>query len=307
MVASLVNDAAIVSAAFPGFFTTVAFVMGLCVGSFLNVVALRLPQGQSLILPGSHCACGTPIAWYDNIPVLSWFVLRGRARCCGRRFSIRYAFIELLTGVVFAFCWRQFPPELAFIAAFFLSVLIAAALIDFDHLLIPDMMTIGLCVAGILASVIYPALHQEHGAAFGLASVRAIVRSIEGLLVGSSVLLWLAVLAETALKKDAVGFGDVKFVGAIGAFCGIKGAIFAIFAGALIGAIWCGLGLLLNRITGTSRNAGLQVTTPAGVPTTPVFGAHVPFGPMLALASGVFVLFARPWVDEYVSAVAFLF
>ena len=87
-----------IAAAFPWFFPLVVSLLGACIGSFLNVVIYRVPAGQSIVTPGSHCACGAPIAWYDNLPVLSWFILRGKARCCGRPYAFRYAFIELLTA-----------------------------------------------------------------------------------------------------------------------------------------------------------------------------------------------------------------
>jgi leader peptidase (prepilin peptidase)/N-methyltransferase len=96
--------------AFPWFFPALAFGFGACIGSFLNVVIYRVPAGKSIVTPGSHCACGAPIAWYDNLPILSWFLLRGRARCCGRRYSFRYAFVELLTAGLFLACWLLFPP-----------------------------------------------------------------------------------------------------------------------------------------------------------------------------------------------------
>src|SRR4249920_385339 len=91
------------------FFSLWVTVMGACVGSFLNVCIYRIPKEESVVSPRSHCGCGQPIAWRDNIPVLSWFLLRGRARCCGRPFSFRYPAIELLTAVLFVACWMVFP------------------------------------------------------------------------------------------------------------------------------------------------------------------------------------------------------
>ena len=94
----------------PWFFPAAALVFGAIVGSFLNVCIHRIPAGQSIVRPGSHCACGAPIAWYDNLPIFSWLFLRGRARCCGRPFSVRYPAVELLTALLFLACWRLFPP-----------------------------------------------------------------------------------------------------------------------------------------------------------------------------------------------------
>src|ERR1700690_1792567 len=91
----------------PWFFPTAAFLFGAIIGSFLNVCIHRIPAGQSIVRPGSHCACGAPIAWYDNIPILSWLLLRGRARCCGRPFSARYLLVEILTAALFLACWLR--------------------------------------------------------------------------------------------------------------------------------------------------------------------------------------------------------
>jgi len=97
----MIRPLADVAAMHPWFFPAVVFVFGACIGSFLNVVIYRVPAGRSIVRPGSACACGAPIAWYDNIPIFSWLILRGRARCCGRPFSARYPFVELLTGAMF--------------------------------------------------------------------------------------------------------------------------------------------------------------------------------------------------------------
>ena len=208
------------SAAFPWFFPTCVFALGACVGSFLNVVIYRVPKDESIVTPGSHCACGQPIQWHDNIPILSWLVLRGRARCCGRKFSLRYPFVELLTALAFVVCWLRFPPAVAVCGWIFLACLIAATFIDLDHFIIPDAFTIGLGVVGVLLSLAVPALHVAPGAMRLLDTLRGGTASVLGLLVGSGLVLWILLLSEIALKKEAMGFGDVKFVGAIGAFCG---------------------------------------------------------------------------------------
>jgi leader peptidase (prepilin peptidase)/N-methyltransferase len=204
------------AAAFPWFFPAVAGVFGAMVGSFLNVCIYRIPAGQSIVTPGSHCACGKPIAWYDNIPVLSWFILRGKARCCGRPYSFRYAFVELLTAALFLACWLLFPPAKAVCGMVFVSVLVAATFIDLDHMVIPDVFTIGAGLLGVLLSFILPALHGQHGGIFVVDSLRSGTAAMQGLLIGSGLVLWIALLAEMALKKEAMGFGDVKFVGMIG-------------------------------------------------------------------------------------------
>jgi leader peptidase (prepilin peptidase)/N-methyltransferase len=313
-------DYAVFSAAFPWFFPAVVFVFGACIGSFLNVCIYRIPAGQSVVTPGSHCACGAPIRWYDNLPILSWFVLRGRARCCGRPFSFRYPCIEALTAVLFAACWLSFPPTKALCGMLLCAALIVATFIDLDHMDIPDVFTLGLGVAGVALSCALPALHGRQHELFVIASVRSGIDSVVGLLVGSGLVLWIALLAEAVLKKEAMGFGDVKFVGAIGAFVGWPGAVFAVFGGAIIGTLWFALALLWHGLF--RRRAAVRHSTPesgpaepaeAGKPDAPAeparagpvgFGVQVPFGPMLAAAGLLYFFVAHRWVDAYFASVA---
>ncbi|ACB73791.1 prepilin peptidase [Opitutus terrae] len=287
------NSAAIaeVSAAFPWFFPAVAFLVGACIGSFLNVVIYRLPAGQSIVHPGSHCACGAPIAWHDNIPILSWFILRGRARCCGRPYSFRYAFVEALTATLFLLCWLFFPPAKAVCVMLFLSALIAATFIDLDHLIIPDVFSLGLGVLGVILSFVVPSLHGHEGNLFIIDSMRAGVAALQGLLIGSGLVLWIALVAEVLLKKEAMGFGDVKFAGAIGAFCGWQGAVFALFGGAMVGTVWFVVALVWQKLAGRPSPVAPPTETPEGEPAPLGFGVHVPFGPMLAIAGALYLLF----------------
>lgn len=306
-----------INAAFPWFFPAWAFIVGACVGSFLNVCIHRIPAGQSIVRPGSRCACGAPIPWHDNIPILSWFLLRGRARCCGRRFSFRYPFVEALTAALFTACWLLFPPARAFCGMVFCAALVAATFIDLDHLIIPEMFTLGLGVAGVALSVLVPSLHDRRHELFMIASLRAGVDSLTGLLVGSGLVLWIALLAETILKKEAMGFGDVKFVGAIGAFTGWQGAVTAVFGGALIGTLWFACALTWRALSGGSApaaddsnpNPEFKARNPAGAdgPAPLGFGVHVPFGPMLAAGGLLYFLVAHRWVDAYFAGVAELF
>ena len=269
------------------------------VGSFLNVCIYRIPAGQSIVTPGSHCACGKPIAWYDNLPVLSWFILRGRARCCGRPYSFRYAFVELLTAALFLACWLLFPPAKAVCGMVFVSVLVAATFIDLDHMVIPDVFTLGAGLLGVLLSFILPALHGQHGGILVVDSLRSGTAAMQGLLVGSGLVLWIALLAELALKKEAMGFGDVKFVGMIGAFCGWQGAVFSVFGGAVVGTVWFVLALLWQKVSGKASAAAPPSETPEGEPAPLGFGMHVPFGPMLAIAGLLYFLVCHRWVAGY--------
>ena len=295
----MLSDLALVARLQPWFFPTVAFVLGACIGSFLNVVIYRVPAGKSIVHPGSTCACGQPIAWYDNLPVLSWLILRGHARCCGRAFSFRYPFVELLTGLVFLACWLRMAPATAFCGWVFLSALISATYIDLDHMIIPDAFTIGLAVGGVLLSGIVPQLHGQHSGYYSIDSLRSVSAAIVGIIAGSGVVLWIALPAEALLKKEAMGFGDVKFVGAIGAFCGWHGAIFSVFGGAAVGTVWIGLSLLWQKLSGKRAFGAPRAETPEGEAADIALGVHVPFGPMLAVAGALYFLFLRGWVDAW--------
>ena len=307
------EDYAEFSAAFPWFFPVAVFFFGLCVGSFLNVVIYRVPKDESVVFPGSHCGCGQPIAWHDNIPLLSWLLLRGQARCCGRAFSFRYPFVELLTGMLFVACWLTFSPLVALCGWIFLSALIAATFIDLDHMIIPDVFTIGLGTLGVLLSFAVPALHGQASDYFLADSFRAGLASIQGLLIGSAVVLWVALIAETLLRKEAMGFGDVKFVGAIGAFCGWQGAVFALFGGAVVGTAWFMIAKLIEWVARKPRLAAPETLEPESVERAAFdnqslsFGTHVPFGPMLAIAGALYFLWFREPMAVWLAEVALLF
>lgn len=301
-------DFAGIDAAFPWFFPSLAAVFGAIVGSFLNVVIYRVPLGQSVVRPGSHCACGAAIAWYDNIPVLSWFILRGRARCCGLPYSFRYAFVELLTAACFLAAWLHHPPGRALAGFVFLSLLIAALFIDLDHMIIPDGISIGGAVVGVILSAAFPVLHGHTGAdLFLFDALRAVADAIIGVLIGSALVLWIALLAEAILRKEAMGFGDVKFVGMVGAFCGWPGTLFAVFGGAIVGTVWIALAVGWQKLRGGDRTISPPAETPEGEPSSLRFGAHVPFGPMLAVAAGIYFLGAGRWFDAYLAQFAILF
>ncbi len=285
----------------PWFFPAAVALLGAMVGSFLNVCIYRIPAAQSIVTPGSHCACGKPIAWYDNIPVLSWFILRGKARCCGRPYSFRYAFVELLTAGLFLTCWLLFPPAKAACGMLFVSVLVAATFIDLDHMIIPDVFTIGAGLVGVLVSFLVPALHGQHEGMYIVDSLRSGTAGMQGLLIGSGLVLWIALLAEMALKKEAMGFGDVKFVGMIGAFCGWQGAVFSVFGGAVVGTVWFLVAVLWQKLSGKPAAIAPPSETPEGESAPLGFGMHVPFGPMLAIAGLLYFLCFHRWVAGYFS------
>lgn len=271
-------DYAQFNAAFPWFFPMAAFLFGACVGSFLNVVIYRVPKEQSIVTPGSHCACGQPIRWHDNIPILSWLALRGRARCCGRHFSFRYPFVELLTALLFVACWLKLPPLVALCGCLFVSCLVAATFIDLDHMIIPDVFTIGLGILGVLLSSLVPALHGFKGEIFLLDSIHGTVSALKGLLIGSALVLWIALVAETLLRKEAMGFGDVKFMAMVGAVLGWRGALLTFVLACLFGSVF---GIGKRIVSGTM--------------------GYVPFGPFLS-AGALVMLFGAGLVDDGIRA-----
>jgi leader peptidase (prepilin peptidase)/N-methyltransferase len=291
----------------PWFFPVIATLYGAIVGSFLNVCIYRIPQGESVVRPRSHCGCGQPIAWRDNIPVLSWLILRGRARCCGRPFSFRYPAIELLTATLFLTCWLQFPPGKAVAGMLLCSIVICALFIDLDHMIIPDVFTIGGAAAGLLISVLVPSLHGQASEYFVIASVHSGQEALLGLFVGSGLVLWIALFAEAILKKEAMGFGDVKYLGALGAFVGWKGAVFGMFGGAILGCGWLLAALCWQKITGRKSPLDLPAETPDGVPSELGLGVHVPFGPMLGVATLLYFFGLHRWIDAYFAGLTGLF
>jgi leader peptidase (prepilin peptidase)/N-methyltransferase len=231
---------------------------------------------------------------------VSWLVLRGRARCCGRAFSARYALVELLTALLFLACWELFPPAKAVCGMVFLGALLAAACIDIEHMIIPDSLSVGLGVAGVILSFLVPSLHGQQSAFYALDSIRSGGTGLAGLLLGSGLVLWIALVAEVVLKRESMGFGDVKFAGAIGAFLGWQGAVFAVFGGAIVGSAWIALALAWSMATKRRR-----VSEPGA--SRVGLGVRVPFGPMLAAAAALFFLGADSWMNAYVAKLAGMF
>lgn len=243
-------DYAQFAAAFPWFLPAFAFVLGACVGSFLNVVIYRVPAGQSVVTPGSHCACGAPIVWYDNLPILSWFLLRGRARCCGRKFSPRYSFVELLTAFLFLACALEFSPARAIAGMVFLSVLVAATFIDLDHWIIPVRLTLVTIALGLAGAFLVPGSQGSAAPILSAAGIHTGLASLVGMAVGAGLIFWVASLAEALLKKEAMGLGDAILVALVGAFSGWQGAVFALFGGGLVGTVWFAAAMVWEKFAG---------------------------------------------------------
>jgi leader peptidase (prepilin peptidase)/N-methyltransferase len=243
-----------------------ALVLGLVVGSFLNVVVHRVPRGESVVRPRSRCpSCGSPIAAFDNVPVLSWLWLRGRCRQCRARISWRYPAFELATGLVFAaVAWQHGLSPMTLPWWTFAALLLAAAAIDFEHRIIPDAISLGGLGAGL---VLVPAARAVEG----MPLLLALRESALGALLGG-VLLWSVGFAHARLCValgrtfehwpgegespprpgsldywtwfPGLGFGDVKLLAMIGAFVGPVGVVYTILASSLAGLV-LGLGFAL--------------------------------------------------------------
>lgn len=303
-------------AAFPGFFAAFAFIFGACIGSFLNVVILRLPRGETLG-GRSHCACGQLIHWHDNIPILGWLLLRGRARCCGRPFSIRYPLVELATGLIYLGLWVMYPPLVALVLAVFASLMVVAAMVDLDTMEIPDTTSIGGFVLGLILAGAVPALHGQTGLFYLEGVLRGFAVALQGGLVASALIMWLGIISSALLRKETMGFGDVKLMGAIGAFCGWQGGVFALFGGALIG-----LGMLvIFRLVQRLLSKPEATAVPAVDPYLEAFtiaaqfpeewddeaaGGRVPFGPMLVVGALTYLMVRAP-IDLFFADLIYLF
>ena len=208
------------------------FIIGAMTGSFLNVCIVRLPLEKSIVFPGSHCvACRTPIQWYDNIPLISWLVLGGRCRACKEKISFRYWLVELLTGVIFFLFYRHYGlqpvlwPYLVMVSGF-----IVATFVDFEHRIIPDEVSIGGMIAGVVFSLFVPQLHGAHSPFLGVGY------SLLGLLVGGGSIYLMGVIGDFVFKKETMGGGDVKLMGMVGAFMGWKLALLTFFLAPFFGA-----------------------------------------------------------------------
>lgn len=254
----------------------VVFAFGAVVGSFLNVCIHRLPREESIVNPPSHCpGCNQRIRWRDNIPLLSYLVLRGKCRHCHTRISPRYFFVELLTAILFLASWLKFRDTSVPLAAIYWIVLagfIAATFIDIEHYIIPNEITVGGAVAGLAISALYPALHGAQTILGGLGW------SALGAFVGGGTLLVVAILGEKIFKKEAMGMGDVKLLAAIGAFLGWQAALFSVFASSLVGGV---VGLTLVLIGGKE------------------WSSRIPYGPYIAFGAVVWMFWGTDLIRWY--------
>ncbi len=305
----------------PWFFYIFFFCIGACVGSFLNVCIYRIPANLSVIRPASRCGnCGASIPFYHNIPILSWFILRGKCYKCGAKFSFRYPLIEIITALLFTVTWIVHPNLIGICGMIMISMLIAATMIDFDHMFIPDRFSLGLALVGFILSAALPQLHGCTDQIPALAVAKSLVQSGLGIIISSGVLLWIGMSAEIIFRKEAVGFGDVKLIGGIGAFLGWQGGLVALFGGAVIGCIllfpYMGIQKLWQHIRKGKRSE-TNTDTDGSVDKTlmaySIFNdsmdeledespAHIPFGPMLSIGAIVYFLGADKWMQEMINS-----
>lgn len=207
------------------FFLIYAGLLGAAIGSFINVLVARLPAGESPVRPRSSCpACGTLIRWFDNIPVLSWLLLRGRCRRCAARIPLEYLLVEVGTAAVWVgIAWFYGPSWHGLQGAILISLVLAIALIDARHYLIPDPLSLGGLVAGLALAP--------------LPGPPSVLAALLGAVAGFAVLYAVGLAGEWMFKKPAMGGGDMKMMAMIGAFLGPSGAMLTIFLGALVGTI----------------------------------------------------------------------
>jgi len=222
--------------------------LGLIIGSFLNVCIYRIPLKKSIVRPGSGCPkCGTPIKPWDNIPVISWLVLRGKCRSCKTPVSMQYPFVELLSGLAFfasAYVWGFNSPT--FVNSLFLAVVIVLVFIDYHHQILPNVLTIPGTILGILLSPFqaFPfylgVLEVKTASLTGLQNMPLAwpwLGSVIGALFGGGLLYFVAFVYKMLRHRDGLGMGDVKMMLMVGAFLGYRLALLTIFAGALLGTV----------------------------------------------------------------------
>lgn len=251
------------------FWLLAAASVGLIVGSYLNVVIHRLPLGISTVTPASHCpACGNAVRALDNLPIVSWLLLRARCRDCGAVISWRYPVVELATGAGFAGAVARFGPTYEALAgALLFALLLALAGIDLEHFLLPDKLTLTGLALGLGLQLLVP--------------TGSLARGLAGALVGAGFLLAVAGAWELVKGFEGMGLGDVKMLAMIGAFLGVSGVAVTLVVGTLVGSA-VGLGLIAAR-----RGA---------------MSSKLPFGVFLAVGGAVALFAGDALVASYLGA-----
>ena len=249
------------------FLFALVFIFGACIGSFLNVCIHRLPLQKSLVFPGSACpVCSKYIRFYDNIPLISYVMLKGRCRYCDAFISPRYLLVELLTGLFAIGVFIKFGITLTALIYFaFIAALLVVAFIDITHRIIPDVITLPGIAICFLASFCLPLI--------------TFMDSLWGLLGGGGLLLAIAWIYRLLTHKDGMGGGDIKLLAMIGALIGLKGVFFTVFVSSATGT-------LVGVLTMLRTNKGMKLA--------------IPFGPFLALGAIVYLFFGPQLIYWYV-------
>lgn len=248
---------------------TVIFILGLIVGSFLNVCIYRLPRGESIISPFSYCPhCRKSIPWFYNIPLLSYIFLKGRCHFCKKPISFRYFAVELISASILVFLFNHFGLGSMFIIiSLLITSLIVVSFIDLEHELIPDVLTLPGLGLGIVISFIFPHLQGTEAHLLGL------WKSALGVLVGGGVIYAMGIVGKAIFKKESMGGGDVKLLAMIGAFVGWEKVLVTFFVAPLFGSV---VGIIL-KIKEKKE--------------------HIPYGPYLSLAAVISIL----WGDKIIN------
>lgn len=240
------------------------FVFGAAIGSFLNVCIFRLPEHHSLVKPPSQCPyCHHPVRFYDNIPLISYLILKGKCRDCDQKISWRYPLVEFITGVLALLLFGKFYLTLKFLVFFiFTAVLIVITFIDLDHQIIPDVLTLpGIPVFFLLAVFVVKEISW--------------VEAVVGLIIGGGVLLAIAFAYELITKREGMGGGDIKLLAMIGGFLGWKSLIFVLLFSSLLGAV---VGVFAMVI----KKQDMKYA--------------IPFGPFLSMAAVAYLF----WGDAFI-------
>jgi len=226
--------------------------LGLCIGSFINVCVWRIPKNKSIIYPFSHCPhCLTFLKWHDNIPLISYFILKGKCRYCGGKISLQYLVIELVTGLTFFLFYLKFGLGIKLFFSLILTIfLIIASGIDFSHRIIPDKLNYSLIFIGLSFSFFNPFLHLTpytlHLTPRSLHITRFLY-ALCSMLIAGAFLYLLGLLGEKIFKKEAMGGGDIKLLAGIATFVGIENIFWIIFIASLSAAIAGVLEILFKK------------------------------------------------------------
>ncbi|HET7373245.1 MAG TPA: prepilin peptidase [Gemmatimonadaceae bacterium] len=266
-----------------------AFIIGACVGSFLNVCIVRWPRERSVLRPRSRCPqCGNQLSWFENVPIVSWLALRGRCRCCDERISVMYPIIELVVGLGWMLAVQYFGPTFtAFRVAVFGTVLLGVAMTDAKHYLIPD----GFTLFGLVFALVTAVIAFFHGETQVFATP---YDALVGACAGAGMIAIVGWLGEVVTRREAMGLGDVTLMAFVGAAVGPTRALITVFLGATLGAIsFAGVVLPVVLV----RRGHAREQTELALGSTPFEAPLVPFGVFLAPAA-LLTLF---WGDALVT------